>query len=269
MLLIAALFVIGILTGVLAGLFGIGGGTLFTPILFLIFTSLGVEQPVAWTIGTSLFCTFSAAFSSSIQQFNQKNSFLSEGIRVGLFGAIGVFVGKQISTSQFYTEELFVTIFAILLLVVAWLFYKRGKSTETFTDSQKPVGVKRSLTTGLGGGFVASLAGVGGGVVVVPVLNLWYKINIAKAVSVSSLAVLMISLSGWMQFAFLSGSRAGATGFTLGFVDFGTGLPLILGAFAGGFFGVKTGTKFSQDRRQIAFSFLAIIIAVLMVFSIL
>ena len=80
---IIGLLVIGIFTGIIAGIFGIGGGVLFTPILFFLFNSAGVEQPVAWTIGTSLFCTFSAALSSSIQQRNQKNSYLKEGIRVG------------------------------------------------------------------------------------------------------------------------------------------------------------------------------------------
>ncbi|REL37602.1 sulfite exporter TauE/SafE family protein [Rhodohalobacter sp. SW132] len=266
---ILLLIVIGIFTGILAGVFGIGGGTLFTPVLFILFTSLGVEQPVAWTIGTSLFCTFTAASSSSIQQLKQKNMFGREGIKVGLFGAAGVFIGKQISTSAIYTEQIFVTFFACLLILVAWMFYRRGKSEKIVTERTSAIGTKKTAVTGLGGGFVAALAGVGGGVVVVPVLNLIYKINISKAVSVSSLAVLVISLSGWLQFALLSGQVAGATGFTLGFVDFGTGFPLIIGAFIGGFFGVKLGEKMTQDRRQVAFSVLAIIIALIMIYTIL
>ncbi len=262
------LIFIGVFTGILAGIFGIGGGILFTPILFFLFTSMGLEQAVAWTIGTSLFCTFSAAVSSSMQQIIQRNSFLAEGALVGLFGAVGIYVGKQISTSAFYTESLFVSLFAILLLFVSWLFYLRGKPGVSEPESEEPVLVKKSLVTGLGGGFIAALAGVGGGVVMVPVLNLWFKINIAKAVSISSLAILIISLSGWLQFAFLSEPARGATSYTIGFVDFGTGLPLIAGAFAGGFLGVHIGRKLSQGYRQMAFSLLAAIVAILMVYSI-
>lgn len=268
MMLIIGLFLIGIFTGVLAGIFGIGGGILFTPILFFVFNSAGIEQPVAWTIGTSLFCTFSAALSSSIQQRNQKNSYLAEGLRVGLFGALGVYFGKLISTSAFYTEEVFVIIFSLLLLLVAYMFYKRGQSNVNAGLNTKPVLFKKSIVTGLGGGFVAAIAGVGGGVVMVPALNLGYRIDIAKAVSISSLAILLISLSGWLQFAFLSGNEIGATSYTVGYVDFGTGLPLILGAFAGGFLGVKSAEKLPQSRRQVLFSILTIIVAVLMIYSI-
>ncbi|WP_340105005.1 sulfite exporter TauE/SafE family protein [Rhodohalobacter sp. 8-1] len=268
MILVAGLIIIGVFTGIVAGIFGIGGGVLFTPILFFVFNSTGIEQPVAWTIGTSLFCTFTAALSSSIQQGKQKNSYLREGVWVGLFGAIGVYFGKLISTSKYYTEELFVAIFACLLLVVSYMFYKRGQSKKRKATNEKPVGVKKSIVTGLGGGFVAAIAGVGGGVVIVPALNLGYKIDISKAVSVSSLAILIISLSGWVQFAIDSNIVAGATKYTVGFVDFGTGLPLIVGAFAGGFLGVKSAEKLPQEKRQIMFSILTVIVSALMIYSI-
>lgn len=265
MLLLAALVIVGIFTGILAGVFGIGGGILFTPVLFFIFGSAGVGQPVAWTIGTSLFCTFIAATSSTYQQFKENNIYPADGIKVGLFGALGVYGGKLISTSRFYTEELFVTVFALLLVLVAYLFYMRGQSRMKPVSSLQSLNTKKYVIVGVAGGSVASLAGVGGGVVIVPVLNLWYKADIAKAVSISSLAVLLISLSGWLQFALLSEHAEGATAYTLGFVDFGSGFPLVIGAFLGGLAGVKLSVKIPQDKRQIAFSVLALIVALAMI----
>ena len=269
MLIIAVLLIVGVFTGAIAGLFGIGGGVLFTPILFFLFNSAGVEAPVAWTIGTSLFCTFSAALSSSIQQRNQKNFYLKTGLLIGLFGAAGVFFGKLLSTSRYYSEELFVGLFACLLLVVSYMFYRRGRTVKVRSESRHEVSLQKSFVTGLGGGFIAAIAGVGGGVVIVPSLNLLFKINISKALSISSLAILIISLSGWVQFAIDSEAVAGATALTLGYVDFGSGLPLIAGAFSGGFLGVKASGKLSQARRQVLFSILSVIVSALMVYSIL
>lgn len=260
------LLIIGVVTGMLAGLFGVGGGILFTPVLFYLFGIAGVDDVVAWTIGTSLFCTFTAAVSSSIQQWKQKNSFLIEGLKVGLFGAIGVYFGKLVATSDFYTEQVFAILFSIMLLFVAVLFYNKGKNKLDQTIENSEVTAGRSMITGGGGGFVAAIAGVGGGIVIVPVLNLIYKIPLIKAVSVSSLAVVMISFSGWMQFALLSGpTGVAATNYTIGYVDFGSAFPLILGAFAGGFLGVRAGSLISRKALQVSYSALLIFVACAMI----
>lgn len=260
------LLLVGIFTGAIAGLFGVGGGILFTPVLLYLFSIAGVDDLVAWTIGTSLFCTFTAAFSSSIQQWNQKNSFLTEGLKVGLFGAVGVYFGKLVVTSSFYTEQVFVILFTFLLLFVAVMFYRRGKDKAGHSYEDSGITIGRSVFTGGGGGFVAALAGVGGGIVVVPVLNLVFKIPLIKAVSVSSLAVVVISFSGWMQFALLAEpAGTAATGFTLGYVDFGSALPLIIGAFAGGFLGVRLGSAISRKTLQISYSLLLLFVACAMI----
>jgi uncharacterized membrane protein YfcA len=52
LLLLAALIIVGgVVTGVLAGLFGIGGGALIVPVLYEVFSVLGVPISVAGTIG--------------------------------------------------------------------------------------------------------------------------------------------------------------------------------------------------------------------------
>src|SRR5699024_12744920 len=93
------LFLLGIMAGIVAGLFGLGGGILFTPILFVVFSDAGIEDPVVLTIGSSLFCTFIAAAGSSIGQYHQKNFYRTEGVQGGLLGAAGVVVGRMVITS--------------------------------------------------------------------------------------------------------------------------------------------------------------------------
>lgn len=257
------LLLIGLIAGVLAGLFGIGGGVLFTPILFLLFNEAEVAQPVIWTIGTSLFCTFIAATGSSIRQYKQNNFFWSEGLRVGLLGALGVWVGKQVATSAFYTEKVFAVFFSLLFFYVAYMFIKRGRDSGDKNEvSRRLVTLKESGITGGAGGFVAALAGIGGGSVMVPIMNLYYRVPIQKAVSVSSLAIVFISLSGWGQLAFHQITGPSLSGYALGVVDLGAALPLSIGGLAGGFLGAFVNLKINRQYLQYGFAVLALVIVV-------
>lgn len=258
------LLVLGVLAGTIAGLFGLGGGILFTPILFVVFNDAGVENPVVFTIGSSLFCTFIAAAGSSIRQYRQRNFYWLEGLKVGLLGAVGVTAGKFVVTSSYYNQQAFVIFFSLLLMYVSYLFFRRGKrnNVEDPEYNSRPVSLKQSAVAGGLGGFVAALAGIGGGGVMVPALNLYYKQAFKKAVSISSMAIIFISLSGWLQLAFSDNVVPGLTEYQIGFVDFGAALPLAVGGLAGGFLGALINLKIDRTYLQYAFAVLALVMAV-------
>lgn len=261
------LLVLGIFAGTVAGLFGVGGGILFTPILFYLFTGLGVADPAVWAIGTSLICTFLSSLSSTIQQRNERNIHLKQGLIVGLAGTMGVYFGKEIVMSVWFTDEVFVLMFALLLILVSILFVRKSNIVQQKGTINRDLSIIESSGTGFAGGFISSLAGIGGGVVMVPVMNLMLKLDLSKAVSISSLAIVFISLSGWLQYAFLGGSPEGATQFTLGYVDFGTALPLLFGAFIGGILGVKAGVVLSGKITNRLFALLLFSISLYMLQS--
>ncbi|MDX1617993.1 MAG: TSUP family transporter [Balneolaceae bacterium] len=257
------LLLLGLAAGLLAGLFGIGGGILFTPILFLLFNDAGLDQPVLWTIGSSLFCTFIAAFGSSVRQYRQDNFFWVEGAKVGVLGALGVTAGKWVITSGYYTEKEFVLLFSFLFLYVAFMFFRRGKTPDAEIESDLgAVDLKMAGVAGGAGGFVAALAGIGGGGVMVPVLNLFYGQPIQKTVSVSSLAIVFISLSGVVQLALIEAPGNALSGFALGAVDLGTALPLALGGLAGGFAGAYLNLKINRRYLQYGFALLALAMSI-------
>lgn len=256
------LFLLGIVAGIVAGLFGLGGGILFTPILFLVFSDADIANPVVLTIASSLFCTFVAALASSVRQYQQQNIYWSEGIKIGLLGALGVYLGKLVITSPYYSQQAFVIFFSLLLIYVAVMFYRRGSQRKTnITLRNKTLGWTESTVTGGLGGFVAALAGIGGGGVMVPLLNLLYKKEFVKAVSISSLAIVLISLSGWLQLGFTGNKVDTLTMYHWGYVDFGAALPLAVGGLLGGFLGAFINLKVNRRYLQYAFSVLAIVMA--------
>lgn len=260
---IVILFLLGIVAGIVAGLFGLGGGILFTPILFIVFSEANIKDPVVLTIGSSLFCTFIAALASSVRQYQQKNFYWPEGIKIGLLGAAGVYLGKLVITSSYYSQQEFVIFFSLLLFYVAFMFYRRGSlKKKNVATRDKPLGWSQSVVTGGLGGFVAALAGIGGGGVMVPLMNLLYKKAFAKAVSISSLAIVLISLSGWLQLGWTGNSIETLTRFHWGYVDFGAAFPLAIGGLFGGFAGAFINLKINRRYLQYAFSVLAVIMAV-------
>lgn len=257
------LLLLGIIAGIVAGLFGLGGGILFTPILFVVFSEAGIQNPVVLTIASSLFCTFIASVGSSVRQYHQQNFFLTEGLKVGMLGAVGVTLGKIVITSPYYSQEEFVIFFSLLLLYVAFMFYRRGsQQSTTAEENDEPVTWGQSSVTGGLGGFVAALAGIGGGGVMVPLMNLWYKKPFVRTVSISSLAIVTISLAGCMQLAFTNGTAETLTKYHLGYVDFGAALPLAAGGLFGGFLGALINLKINRRYLQYAFSVLAVAMAV-------
>lgn len=259
------LLILGIVAGIVAGLFGLGGGILFTPILFILFSDAGIPDPVVLTIGSSLFCTFIATLSSSIRQFQQNNFYLAEGLKVGLLGVIGVSLGKLVITSPWYSQREFVILFILLLLYVAWLFFRRGSSPAKGQPvDRRPVRWGQATVTGGLGGFSAALAGIGGGGVMVPLMNLFYRKEFARSVSISSFAIILISLSGWLQLGFAGIGTETLTSYNWGYVDFGAALPLAIGGLFGGFAGAWINLKLSRRVLQYAFAALALGMAIRM-----
>lgn len=253
---------LGIFAGILAGLLGIGGGILFTPILFVVFSDAGIDEPVVLTIGTSLFCTFIAAAASSARQYRQDNFYGGEGLRVGLLGAAGVSLGKLVITSAYYSAQVFVIVFSMLLLYVAFMFIRRGRSAAGAGREAARIGWRRAMVSGGAGGFVAALAGIGGGGVMVPVMNLYYRQPFRKAVSVSSLAIVLISLAGWLQLGWDGSGARSLTAWAWGYVDFGAALPLAAGAMIGGFVGALMNVRINQRYLQYLFAVLVLGMAV-------
>lgn len=264
------LLIVGLMAGLLAGLMGIGGGIIFTPVLFFLFEAAGVENSVLWTVASGLFCTFVAASGSTIRQWMQQHLFVKEGLKLGLMGAIGVYAGKLVITSDYYDRREFVIFFSIMLLYAAFMMFRRGNDREDeYEREYVAMGFKETFLTGGFGGFVAALAGVGGGGIMVPLMNLFYKQPFRKAVSVSQLAMTLMVFTGWLQLALEPGAVSGITEYHIGYVDFGAALPLSIGGLIGGFGGALLNHQINRKYLQWGFAFLAVIMAARLIWGIL
>jgi uncharacterized membrane protein YfcA len=103
---------LGVVAGVVAGFFGVGGGILFVPTLALV---LGLSQLEAEA--TSLAAILPAAAAGAWQQHQYGNvAWRAAGV-IGVASVVGVEVGVRVADAL--SEDTLRRLFAILMLVVA------------------------------------------------------------------------------------------------------------------------------------------------------
>jgi len=254
---------IGVVAGILAGLLGIGGGTLFTPVLLYVFSDGGVSEPVKWTIATSLFCSFNSALVSSLQQIHKYRLFIRDAIGLSLFGIAGTWIAQWIIHSGFYNKSAFALLFSAVLLYTAYRFL----TNNSISIEKKRLHRHRELVfhdmalIGLSSGLVSSLAGIGGGMVIVPAMTMLYHQHIRKVIATSSLVVVLVALAGWLQLALETVKESGISSYTLGYVDLGAATPLVIGSLSGAVIGVRLGQYVNKKTLQRIFGFIAILLA--------
>lgn len=261
------LVVAGFVAGVMAGLLGLGGGILFTPVLLLLFQGAGLEQPVLWTVGTSLLANFTTASSSVFKHLQLGNHCLKEGSLLGAFGIFGTVAGRWIVTSSWYNETEFSLFFSAILLYAAWHFFRGEHTASHKTRPNAALTVFQAALIGLAAGAMATLAGVGGGMIIVPALSIVLGWPLLRIVSVSSTAIVWITFSGWMQFVFMASHEAGISGVTLGFIDLGVAAPLVTASYFGARYGVRMFRVLSQRVLQWSFGTLVLLVALRLLYG--
>jgi uncharacterized protein len=215
------LFGIGIFTGTLAGLLGIGGGLMMVPAL----TLFGV--PLVQATATSLVGVFLSSVSGSIQNFKTGELNWRVSLTLALFGIVtaqfGAWLGDRLS------DAVLSLAFAVLLLVTIFLMNLKQRlkrqqakvdplqqelnedvslqnlalSTLSLPESTHEVRVSSAFGSiagiGLLAGVLSGLFGVGGGVVMVPLQMLFLGEEIKSAVRTSLGAIVAIAVSGLIQ----------------------------------------------------------------------
>lgn len=178
----------GLLAGLLSGLFGVGGGTVIVPLLVLF---LKFDQRLA--AGTSLAAIVPTAAVGVISYAVHGSVAWVPAILL----AVGAVVGAQIGTwllpkiSQTALRWGFV---AFIVVVIASLFF-----VIPSRDAEIEVTIFSSIAlvvVGVFTGIMAGLIGVGGGVIVVPVLVLLFGASDLEAKGTSLLFMIPTALSG-------------------------------------------------------------------------
>jgi uncharacterized membrane protein YfcA len=195
-LLALAMLATGCVAGVLAGLFGIGGGIVIVPVLEAVLGFLGVDAAIRMhvAVATSL-ATIIPTSLSSARAHHRRGAVNFEVIkRWAVFILIGALLGAWIA-SQVHSRVL-AGVFATLALLVAAKMVLFPES-RNLTDSVPRAPWMIAIPTAIG--CFSSMMGIGGGTFSVMTLTLFNE-PIHRAVGTAALFGLVISLPGTIGF---------------------------------------------------------------------
>lgn len=189
----------GAFAGLLAGLFGIGGGLVIVPILIYIFKAQGIPEAALThiCIGTSL-ATIIITSISSLRMHNSRGAVIwSVWKRMAPGLIIGSLIGAGIA-SVIHGKPLQAIIGIGVFLAGLKMLFMKNKSLEENDFSKLPSSTGQ---TALGGfiGFFSAIFGIGGGTLTVPFLSN-YGLKIQNAVGTSAACGLPIAVAGVIGF---------------------------------------------------------------------
>lgn len=214
-LLVAGLALTGIVAGILAGLLGVGGGIVIVPVLYHVFSGIGIDEAVRMhlAVGTSL-ATIVATSMRSLRAHRAKGAVDSELLRgLALPIIAGVLLGSLIAGGV--DGGALMAVFAAVALIVA-IHMAFGRESWRIADVF-PAGVTRAAI-GAVIGLISVLMGIGGGTLGVPILNL-YNIPIHRAVGTATGFGLIIAVPGTLAMILNGWGAPGLPPFSLGYVN--------------------------------------------------
>lgn len=193
--LIAELLLLGVVTGFLAGLLGIGGGMIMVPFVNFILVSKGfpADYAVKMAVATSL-ATIAFTSISSVRAHQRRGAVLWPIVKVLAPGIlVGSLLGAQVAVAL--SGKVLSVLFACFVAFSATQMFldKKPKPSRTLPGPAGTFGVGTVI------GVVSSLVGAGGAFISVPFMT-WCNVKIHDAVGTSAALGFPIALAGTLSY---------------------------------------------------------------------
>jgi uncharacterized membrane protein YfcA len=235
MLIYLSFLVLGAVAGLLAGLFGIGGGMIIVPTLVWLLPKFAVPDALLMTmaLGTSFSTIVVTTFSAAQRHHKLGNvewsaaKFFAPALMVSVF-ICGLIVSDL-------PKEIMTKVFAVMVLYLAGKMVWSLKKADV---PAKPMTTKSLVTAGGIIGALSSLAGIAGGAFIVPFLNS-RGIDIKKAIGTSSFCGGLLGLAGTASFVISGWDNPSLPPYSLGYVY----LPALVGITVASVFTSKIGAS--------------------------
>ncbi len=241
---------VGVTAGIGSGLIGIGGGVIYIPFLYLLLPAIGVpdDKLVFTAIATSLFTALFSSGSSFYNHLKLKNVDFKSAVILASGSVITCFLVPRFVVNLNPIYPKIILIFSLLVTIIKLVLDR---------NNVEPSGLKLNeiylFFFGALVGAIASSAGIGGGVFIVPILSFFYALPFKKAIGTSTFTVfitlLVSSISYW-----IIDTSAVSNNSAMGLINLTASIPMAVGAILGARLGTKLGYKISVKAVKTVFT---------------
>lgn len=231
------LLIIGVIIGFVMGLTGAGGALVAIP-LFMQFLDMTLKEASIY----SLLAVIIASLSNFYYQ--RKNASLSLAFTFVVFSALGSFLSWPYK--NLLPDFGIAMMLALIALYSLWSVWVPRKKTEE--ENQGQVKGIKTITIGLTLGVLTTFTGLGGGVLMLPILLSMYRLpqNIAVATS-----LVVVGLSSLASFV-IQVSKGGGAQFETSF--FALILGIVITSYLLKLLMARISTKTSDNLRKVVFT---------------
>lgn len=228
---------LGVCSGILAGLFGTGGGLIIVPVLVFSFTAQEVSPEVLThlAVGTSLSVILFTSVNSVLAH-NRRGAVdwlivrcLSLGIIIG--SAAGSVTASHIPGT--YLQQI-IGIFAIIMAFQMWFGWKPKGTVKHLNKSVLSI-------AGVVIGWASAIFGIGGGALMVPFLS-WNNLDMKNAAAISAACGFPIALSATCSFIVVGFGHSELPEYSLGYIY----LPALIGIALTSMWSARIGVKLAH-----------------------
>ncbi len=253
---------VGAISGVLAGLLGIGGGLVIVPMLVYCFTRQHIpdEMIMHLALGTSMASIIFTA-ASSFWAHHKRGAvhwIVVRRIVLGIF--VGTFLGSCIAARL--STNFLKAFFVVFLFYVAtqMILNKKPKASRQLPGSTGMFGVGNVI------GAFSSLVGIGGGTLSVPFMT-WCNIPVHEAIGTSAAIGFPIAIAGTIGYIYNGFNNISLPEYSVGYVYLPALVGLIVTSVLTAPFGVKLAHSLPVGRLKRIFAMLLYAVGTKMLIS--
>ena len=259
-----SLFLLGPIVGIISTFFGVGGGVLIVPCLYMLFPQMPPTTVISCSLG-SIFIN-SVVNTYNFVKIGRKPSFLL-ALLLSLFLALGVIVGSYLAPGMSASDIKTILGGVLILLGIRFLFLSAPPVPSVQWIPQLSRGEKSLIAVvSLFGGILSGITGLGGGIVLVPILIFVAKTPLNWIGPYLNVAMGVGSFCGILSYVIQSPPTNYFLGhplesWQLGHLNIGISLILSLGAMLTSRWGSRLAQGLNPKTTKRWFTFLLFLFA--------